>query len=120
MCDASQRFRAVWAHYAEKHTGICLELNATVEQVGRVHRVLYRDSFPTLGPDDFNDPEGLVDTVLLTKSKEWAYEGEYRIMARDEGADPSFSLTMAKDFLSLVAGALTGIVAGMQCRCRRS
>jgi hypothetical protein len=33
-------------------------------------------------------------------------------MARDEGADPSFSLTTAKDFLSLMQGALTGIVAG--------
>lgn len=102
----------MWAHYAEKHAGICLELSATTEQVGRAQRVLYRDSFPILGPDDFNDPKALVDAVLLTKSKEWAYEDEYRIMARDAGDDPSFSLTTARDFLSLMPGALTGIVAG--------
>jgi hypothetical protein len=67
--------------------------------VGRALCVSYRDSFPILGPDDFDDATALLDAVLLTKSNEWAYEDEYRMMARDAGADSSFSLTTAKDFL---------------------
>lgn len=102
----------MWAHYAEKHTGICLELDATIEQVGRALCVSYQDSFPILGPDDFNDTKALLDAVLLTKSNEWAYEDEYRMMARDAGVDPSFPLTTARDFLSLMPDVLTGIVAG--------
>ena len=31
----------MWAHYAEKHQGICLEFDARTEQVGRAYRVLY-------------------------------------------------------------------------------
>jgi hypothetical protein len=64
----------MWAHYAEKHKGICLELRAQTEQVGRACRVLYQDAFPLIGPDDFGNPPALVDAVLLTKSREWAYE----------------------------------------------
>jgi hypothetical protein len=50
----------MWAHYGEKHTGICLELNTTIEQVGSAQRVLYGDSFPILGPDDFDDRKALL------------------------------------------------------------
>jgi Protein of unknown function (DUF2971) len=90
----------MWAHYAEKHKGICLEFDGRNEQVGRAYRVLYKDAFPIIGPDEFNDPKALVDAVLLTKSQEWAYEDEYRILARGE------------DLLALTPGALTGIVGG--------
>jgi hypothetical protein len=65
-----------------------------------------------IGSDDFGNPRGLVDAVLLTKSLEWAYEGEYRILARAEDADPALSLPTAKDYLQLTPGALTGIIAG--------
>jgi Protein of unknown function (DUF2971) len=102
----------MWAHYAEKHQGICLEFDARTKQVGRAYRVLYQDTFPLIGPDDSVDPRVLVDAVLLTKSREWAYEDEYRILARDEDADPTFSLRTAKDYLQLTPGALAGIIAG--------
>lgn len=74
--------------------------------------MLYQDTFPLIGPDAFDNPSVLVDAVLLTKSREWAYEDEYRVLARDEDADPTFSLRTAKDYLQLTAGALTGIIAG--------
>lgn len=102
----------MWAHYAEKHQGICLEFDVRIEQVGRAYRVLYQDTFPLIGPDHFGNPRVLVDAVLLTKSQQWAYEDEYRILARDEDADPTFSLRTAKDYLQLTPGALTGIIAG--------
>ena len=102
----------LWAHYAEKHQGICLEFDARIEQIGRAHRVVYNDMLPIIGPDNFADPKGLVDAVLLTKSREWRYEDEYRVLAREHEIDPTFSMTTKKDYLPLVPGALTGIIAG--------
>ncbi len=102
----------MWAHYGEKHRGVCLEFDARTEQVGRAYRVLYQDTLPLIGPDDFSNPQVLADAVLLTKSREWAYEDEYRILARDEDADPTFSVRTARDYLQLTPGALTGIIAG--------
>ena len=102
----------MWAHYADKHNGICLEFDARKDQVGQGCRVLYQDTFPRIGPDEFDNPSLLVDAVLLTKSRDWAYEDEYRILARDEEADPTFSLRTAKDYLQLSSGVLTGIIAG--------
>jgi hypothetical protein len=100
----------MWAHYAEKHKGVCLEFDA--KQIGNSYRVLYPDLLQAIGPDTLNDPKALLDAVLLSKSSEWAYENEYRILARDKNADPGFLATTDEDFLDLLPGALTGIIVG--------
>ena len=102
----------LWAHYAEKHQGICLEFDVGVEQIGQAQRVVYNDTLPIIGPDDFGDPKALVDAVLLTKSHEWAYEDEYRVLARDHDIDPTFSTKTQKGYLLLAPGALTAVIAG--------
>jgi Protein of unknown function (DUF2971) len=102
----------MWAHYAEKHQGVCLEFESRTKQVGNAYRVVYQDTLPVIGPDDFDTIEKIFDAVLLTKSREWSYEDEYRILARDEDADASFSLRTSKDYLELLPGTLTGIIAG--------
>ena len=38
----------MWAHYAEKHYGMCPEFEARTEQVGRAYRVLQRTHFRSL------------------------------------------------------------------------
>src|SRR5260370_2400317 len=73
----------LWAHYGEKHQGICLEFDAGIEQIGWAQRVVYNDTFPIIGPDDFADPMALIDAVLLTKSRDSAYEDAQRVRARD-------------------------------------
>ena len=90
----------LWAHYDEKHQGIRLEFDAGIEQIGRAQRVVYSDTLPIIGPDAFADPKALVDAVLLTKSREWSYEDEYRVLARDHDIDPTFSTKTQKDYLS--------------------
>ena len=104
----------LWAHYAEKHQGICLEFDAGLEQLAQARRVLYKDTLPIIGANEFADPKALVDAVLLTKSQEWAYEDEYRVLARAQDIDLAFSTTTKNDFLHLAPGALTGVIAG--CR----
>ena len=71
---------AMWAHYAEKHTGACLEFEVTC---GNVIKVKYdsKKLFPGITVATFhkyinanNLPE-----VFSTKSKDWAYEKEHRM-----------------------------------------
>lgn len=102
----------MWAHYAEKHRGISLEFDARSPQVSRAFQVLYADKFPVIGPDDINIQGAMPDALLLTKSQEWAYEHEYRIIARNEEIDPTFSVKTSKDYLGLEPRALTAVVAG--------
>jgi hypothetical protein len=53
--------------------------------------------------------------ILVTKSTDWTYENEFRILARDGQADeiPPLPITN-NDFLPLPPGALTAVIAG--CR----
>jgi hypothetical protein len=102
----------MWAHYADKHRGLCLEFDAGRE-FGASFQVVYRDEMLAIGPNVLaGDDKALADAVMLTKSSEWGYENEYRMLARDGGADPAFSMTTDGDYLRLPAGSLTAVVAG--------
>jgi hypothetical protein len=64
-----------WAHYAERHKGICLGFNVTEGQ-GKFGRVKYeteRFPFPQKPDMDFSWK------LLSTKSKVWEYEREWRV-----------------------------------------
>lgn len=100
----------MWAHYADKHKGLCLEFDATKEKLWQARRVVYLDKLPHLTADLMTNPEMLLERSLLTKSTEWSYEEEYRILGRD--ADPAFSLATESDFLQLPTGAITAVIAG--------
>jgi hypothetical protein len=83
----------MWAHYADKHRGLCLGFD-----------IPEGDSSGLVGPVEYN-PERLqvtldkekpllglqgeyIRTLLFTKSKEWAYECEWRALANLEERDP--------------------------------
>jgi hypothetical protein len=104
----------MWAHYAEKHQGICLELDATKEKVWRARRVVYRDALAAIDINTVRNPPALLEAVLLTKSREWCYENEYRLLGRD--GDPSFSLATEGDLLELPKGAITAVIAGSRTK----
>lgn len=74
----------MWAHYAEKHCGVCLGFDVTdrpgvitqVEYVpDRLRNLLDQDK-PLLGFNETN-----VQQILSTKYQEWSYEREYRVFA---------------------------------------
>ena len=80
----------MWAHYANNHSGICVEYEL-LEFNSQLHfspvPIVYTDervcihTLETLA----NDIQGLFIESLTSKSPEWSYEKEWRII-RDDGA----------------------------------
>jgi hypothetical protein len=69
----------MWSHYANGHTGFCLEFDvkAGAEFFNRAIKVDYSESYPLI---DYFDDKKWLQTILLTKSHQWAYEDEWRIL----------------------------------------
>ena len=68
----------MWAHYADKHKGICFEFDGSDNCYffGKAQPVEYED-YTQIPLDE--DRERQMTRVILTKSKHWLYEKEYRI-----------------------------------------
>jgi hypothetical protein len=106
----------MWSHYADKHQGICLEFDAGKAVIGNAWQVQYREALPVLDILELATDKGTFE-ILVSKSYDWRYEDEYRILARDREAPdvtPQFLPITNKEFLPLPQGALTAIIAG--CR----
>ncbi len=105
----------MWAHYAERHTGICLEFDAAVPLIGNALEVSYQMQRPIIDCNLILHDEEMARYAVLTKSSVWAYEHEYRILAQplERDSAPATSLAKTKDnFLDLPPGAITGIILG--------
>lgn len=82
----------MWAHYANEHKGFVIEFekeNAFFEPMDAnnyiykgIQKVNYSKKRPNNFLSDYN-----FDELFLTKSIEWEYEEEYRIIKRLDGAD---------------------------------
>ena len=82
----------MWAHYAHNHQGICVEYDLL-----EINRILNFSAIPVIYSQertcfDFLDPQSiqydaqkLLIQSLTSKSPEWSYEKEWRII-RDKGA----------------------------------
>jgi hypothetical protein len=82
----------LWAHYSEKHKGICLVFETTLDRefFDRTYDVKYRSNYPKI---NFIRDRARFDELVLTKSIDWIYEQEVRVM-KDTGSktysfDPS-------------------------------
>ena len=80
----------MWAHYTECHTGLVIgfdgreNLLESLSPHRRIAPVVYGDERPSKPTyDDLTDAE-----VLLTKSREWAFEQERRLIDSLYSADP--------------------------------
>ncbi len=64
----------MWSHYASNHEGMCLVFEVDLESIDNLYKVNYEDMLP------YFDFEGYINyhPVLITKSKIWSYEKEYR------------------------------------------
>ncbi len=91
----------MWAHYADKHKGLCLEFDGSANYVffGEAQPVHYRDYVPL--PLD-EEPVKQMERVILTKAKHWKYEQEYRIVRPGE----------AYRFVEYPQELLTGVIFG--------
>jgi hypothetical protein len=83
----------LWAHYASAHTGICIEFCiSNVAHVG-----FFWDTLPVCYQEErpivsfYRDElEAQLRKSLLTKSQDWAYEREWRIILKNRQAQPYY------------------------------
>lgn len=105
----------MWSLYSDKHRGICLEFDKDIIEsrffCGRVH---YSQNYPTFKKfvTDFNKScfKSIYKLFLLTKSKHWKYEKEYRLIDK-----PSYRKDLPGERLyKYPAEALIGVIWGCQ------
>jgi hypothetical protein len=90
---ASWSSPVMWAHYAEKHTGVALgfdvpdELATKIGYTNEKAKVQFGGQLPKHGLS----PE-LLTQVRTTKATDWAYEREYRIEGKLAIKDPKTGL----------------------------
>src|SRR5258708_2583803 len=73
----------MWSHYAEGHRGLCLEFDTSFwpfNDQRKLLRFIYSNSFPPLSPLDILQSTALPIDPLITKSKGWFYEEEWRLI----------------------------------------
>ncbi len=101
LCAMTQDYRSpvVWAHYADEHRGICLELDTDEIDTsdGILKPVTYSNTVPVLG----HNTGAHVREAFLNKTEEWAYENEWRYIT-----------TNASPFLSLTENAVQRVLLG--------
>lgn len=95
----------MWSHYANGHTGFCLEFIATSDTpiFGGALKVRYDIQKPIL-QYFIDDRLVQIEKALFTKSQDWSYEKEWRIIDHEHGAGVR----------SFNAEHLTGVILG--CR----
>ncbi|MEI8134147.1 MAG: DUF2971 domain-containing protein [bacterium] len=72
----------MWAHYADSHRGVCLvfrlgQVAYSNDPLVTIEPVRYEEEYPRINIAHAGI-ESTLDTMLLTKSKVWAYEQEWR------------------------------------------
>lgn len=110
----------MWAHYANNHRGIVVGFDEkhsffqgaeVVTRLGRLNKVEYNQKRPILSPSTQNNPK-----VFLRKSKEWAYENEWRLIR--PLAESSFTISrdglLPVHLFSVPSDAVRLVITGSQ------
>jgi hypothetical protein len=98
----------MWAHYADHHRGICLEINVRQPNLCSAIQVQYRKTYASFRLDDHRDV-----SPFYTKSSDWQYEDEYRLIAEEErGAFDHRTLKTQDQFYKLPSGSVMSIIIG--------
>jgi hypothetical protein len=77
----------MWSHYADSHRGICIkfEVSSDTLLLSLAQLVNYQIDYPIVNPiTDSEDKQ--FKSGLLTKSEDWRYEEELRIIMHKNGA----------------------------------
>jgi hypothetical protein len=100
----------MWSHYAQSHRGLCLEFSTQNELFCGALPVVYRDTYPLFDLADSSEDAALA--VLLTKSDDWRYESEFRLIATAPGHFSPGMLQSRANFVKVPAGTLKGVIMG--------
>jgi hypothetical protein len=102
--SASWRDPVIWAHYSDKHKGICLGFDIPDDAALRVQYVPERLPFPT-SPNVVD-----LQVMLWTKFEHWEYEKEIRAWAELNEHEDGFHYKDFSDDLRLME-----VIAGAEC-----
>lgn len=88
----------LWSHYAEQHKGVCLKFDVLeCLDVFLIPLIVeYQRKLPTL---NFVADRQDVNTMVKTKSKEWSYENEVRILKREGKGKYRFKKSALKELI---------------------
>ena len=111
----------MWAHYAQNHKGFVIEFDhehkyfhqqlSPSDELRYIRKVRYLDKRPNIRISTFED----ATDIFLTKSKDWKYEEEWRIMRPLQDATEVITVNGdAIHLFSLPPDSVTGIIFG--CR----
>ncbi len=81
VCCFSERKDNIllWGHYADNHKGICLKFSNEISNIATIAaKVKYKDKYEKAS--FFNEKGNAVYHLIFTKSKDWAYEKEIRLI----------------------------------------
>jgi hypothetical protein len=80
----------MWAHYADHHTGFCLEFSTDNPLFSRARAILYRRDLPHQNLVEFLNPGPIrmPPWYLVVKAEDWAYEKEWRLADPGPGPGP--------------------------------
>jgi hypothetical protein len=74
----------MWSHYADCHAGVCLVYDTTGSFFAQAQPVRYQRTRPSVNPVVHTTDE-MLHNAIFTKSEEWAYEKEWRILHYQQG-----------------------------------
>ena len=108
----------MWSHYAEGHRGFVLQFDtkALLENFKQPPQEVFyppNKSFPSI--KDFNE-KNCVHMFLITKSSQWEYEEEWRILMHIEDKDNPEEKGKSYKFKN---GLITGIILGCEMKDRK-
>ncbi len=103
----------MWSHYAENHRGICFEFATDNELFGSALAVFYRRHYPAWVPHEFEAQQRRAIEMILTKSKDWQYEDEFRIVGTQFARNAGY-LRPDGDYFRLPPGALKAVIVGCE------
>ena len=91
----------MWAHYAEKHNGVCYWFDKSVfNECFTSGEVTYSSSLPKLhldfGVTKTNEVKRHFADIILTKSQSWAYEKEFRFYISSSESVHNFNTAALK------------------------
>ncbi len=103
---AEQSHPLQWAHYADKHKGLCLHLRCRAgTKIGLARQVRYqRDRLPIMIPLNRQKEDDLFDRLVMVKADFWSYEKEFRIIAHNPDLQGPFLPFDREDLIGVTMG----------------
>lgn len=88
----------MWAHYADSHKGICLKFDILEDLhfFSPAKKVNYTKDYPNY--NYLKDKDDFVNHMFFTKSEEWSYEGEVRVL-KDKKDNYTFRESALKEVI---------------------